>query len=170
MKCLPAAKVPQAAGSVLHDWHAETVALRAFNHYLLQECLRLAHHPGDQSILIRRKELLEISEDQGLQPFTIHENLKFHMYCSEAPCGDASMELVIEAQDDPTPWPSASASAPVAVLEILKGRGYFSELGIVRRKPGRSLERNPGDPQLTLPQLVQIARGRCPNHVPTNLL
>ncbi len=55
------------------------------------------------------------------------------MYCSEAPCGDASMELVMEAQEDATPWPIASHDdgSPTQLL----GRGSFSQLGIVRRKP-----------------------------------
>ena len=55
------------------------------------------------------------------------------MYCSEAPCGDASMELIMAAQEDPTPW-----AVPQAVdgnSDALTGRGYFSELGVVRRKP-----------------------------------
>ena len=52
------------------------------------------------------------------------------------------MELVMAAQDDPTPWdlekvytgvPSKPADA--TSLQTLHGRGYFSELGVVRRKP-----------------------------------
>lgn len=56
--------------------------------------------------------------------------------------GDASMELVMAAQDDPTPWlldefsskdlGDTGHDAPVGILH---GRGFFSELGIVRRKP-----------------------------------
>ncbi len=56
------------------------------------------------------------------------------MYCSEAPCGDASMELVMEAQEDATPW---AVSVPdEGIASGLLGRGSFSQLGIVRRKPG----------------------------------
>jgi tRNA-specific adenosine deaminase 1 len=60
------------------------------------------------------------------------------------------MELTMAAQDDATPWdflPPASGTSnlfpssglPLQSLEkpVLHGRGYFSELGIVRRKPSR---------------------------------
>ncbi len=140
MKCLPEAKVSRAAGSVLHDWHAETIAIRAFNHFLLQECLRLAQHASEDSALIRRRTRNEISETSGLQPFTLRENTKIYMYCSEAPCGDASMELIMDAQDDPTPWPVQFGSGG-SESQMLKGRANFSELGIVRRKPCMNLFR-----------------------------
>lgn len=137
MKCLPRAKVPQAAGCVLHDWHAEIIALRAFNRFLLEECLLLAQNPGqsEYSALIRLRDTSEISDNDGFQPFTIREDVKIYMYCSEAPCGDASMELVMQAQADPTPWPIDSLSSGNKPDMALKGRSHFSVLGTVRRKP-----------------------------------
>ena len=42
MKCLPVSKVPQANGNVLHDWHAEVLAIRGFNSWILEECAMLA--------------------------------------------------------------------------------------------------------------------------------
>jgi tRNA-specific adenosine deaminase 1 len=56
------------------------------------------------------------------------------MYGSEAPCGDASMELIMAALEDATPWELSAASNRETTL---KGRGSFAELGIVRRKPSR---------------------------------
>lgn len=137
MKCLPRAKIPRAAGCVLHDWHAETIAMRAFNRFLLEECLSLAQNTGESesSALIRLRDSFEISETSGFQPFTIREDVKIYMYCSEAPCGDASMELVMQAQDDPTPWPMEPLSLESKPIKELKGRSHFSVLGIVRRKP-----------------------------------
>lgn len=46
------------------------------------------------------------------------------------------MELTMSSQDDATPWtmPSPSFSS----TSFLRGRGYFSELGVVRTKPGRA--------------------------------
>ena len=141
MKCLPTSKVPEAKGFVLHDWHAEVIAIRAFNRFLLDECLSLAENPSRSSSVLRRKETHETSKAQGPQTFTVRENLKIHMYCSEAPCGDASMELVMDAQEDATPWPLA---APLAVVnsstQSMPGRGHFSRLGIVRRKPCTRLQ------------------------------
>ena len=141
MKCLPASKVPQAKGSVLHDWHAEVLAIRCLNHFLLQECRALVSSGGSYSTFLRRRREDEVTASCGLQPFTINENVRFHMYCSEAPCGDASMELVMRAQKDATPWPAPSALSPGTEPQVglLKGRGYFSELGVVRRKPGSCL-------------------------------
>jgi tRNA-specific adenosine deaminase 1 len=45
------------------------------------------------------------------------------------------------AQDDPTPWdvPSSTSSEATSISKpsLLHGRGYFSSLGVVRRKPSR---------------------------------
>ncbi|KAF4912428.1 tRNA-specific adenosine deaminase 1 [Colletotrichum viniferum] len=132
MKCLPAAKLPQAKGNALHDWHAEVLAIRAFNRHLLDECRRLL---SGESSLVRRREHHEISPDAP-QPFAIRDGVALHMYCSEAPCGDASMELTMAAQEDASPW-DMPAAAPSEDAGTLPGRAYFSRLGIVRRKPAR---------------------------------
>ncbi|KAI9883674.1 MAG: hypothetical protein M1823_004556 [Watsoniomyces obsoletus] len=50
------------------------------------------------------------------------------------------------AQDDPTPWPldseelssTISTAAEPSDIKTLHGRGYFSQLGVVRRKPCRA--------------------------------
>lgn len=142
MKCLPANKLPLAKGNALHDWHAEVLAIRAFNRCLLDEC-----HSSTQdtaSDFVRRREPHELSADSP-QPFAIRDGIKLHMYCSEAPCGDASMELTMAAQEDASPWevpptPEPAAAAPAATtagVKSLPGRAYFSQLGVVRRKPAR---------------------------------
>ncbi|KAL8773025.1 MAG: hypothetical protein Q9209_002045 [Squamulea sp. 1 TL-2023] len=139
MKCLPVNQVAKAQGSILHDWHAEVVAIRAFNHFLLHECLELATYPTKLSSIIRRRDIDEISESDGLQPFSIHDDVHLHMYSSEAPCGDASMELLMEAQVDATPWPIDQLHPATEKLPgLLRGRESFAELGIVRRKPARA--------------------------------
>ncbi|KAI0019071.1 adenosine deaminase/editase [Xylariomycetidae sp. FL0641] len=142
MKCLPASKLPKAQGNVLHDWHAEVLAIRAFNRFVLDECKLLAQDPGFSSDFLRRRTDAEVlsGKEAGAawngQPFAWREDVSLHMYCSEAPCGDASMELTMAAQEDATPWAlpgdTSSPSHP-----SLPGRGYFQSLGIVRRKPGR---------------------------------
>ncbi|KAI9837969.1 MAG: hypothetical protein M1819_006123 [Sarea resinae] len=145
MKCLPASKVIQANGTVLHDTHAEIVAIRSFNYFLINECQDLLRSGLRSSTFIRRRDAAEIS-DEHFQPFAVKDDTRIHMYSSEAPCGDASMELVMERQEDATPWavsgPSPRATSSEAenspeVPSSLHGRGYFSELGIVRRKPSR---------------------------------
>lgn len=139
MKCLPATKVPSAAGVVLHDWHAEILALRAFNRFLTDECAALVSSSSHVSAFVKRRDSSEISR-AAPQPFAIKSDVEIHMYCSEAPCGDASMELTMDAQEDPTPW--ATSTSPTDGHAVLRGRGYFSELGVVRRKPGTCDERH----------------------------
>ncbi|KAL2043235.1 hypothetical protein N7G274_004295 [Stereocaulon virgatum] len=137
MKCLPASLSSiSSTGGILHDWHAEVLAIRSFNHFLLDEALSIARDHSFQSSILRQRVSDELSsQEAGRQPYTIREGLKILMYCSEAPCGDASMELVMEAQKDDTPWP-VNLSGKNAQQGLL-GRGSFSQLGIVRRKPSR---------------------------------
>ncbi|KAI9054486.1 hypothetical protein LZ554_001644 [Drepanopeziza brunnea f. sp. 'monogermtubi'] len=140
MKCLPQKNVSQAQGVVLHDWHAEVLAIRSFNRFLLEECYALASAEKRASEYVRVRSQDEKSE-MSFQPFALNDGINLHMYCSEAPCGDASMELTMAAQEDSTPWelPSTTASdnSPMTEPTVLHGRGYFSALGSVRRKPSR---------------------------------
>lgn len=85
MKCLPSNKIPEANGTVLHDWHAEVVALRSINRFLLEECRKIALSKDQSSKYIRRRKADEITPS-NFQPFTIKEDVILHMYCSEAPC------------------------------------------------------------------------------------
>lgn len=139
MKCLPHNKLPQAGGNVLHDWHAEVVAIRTFNRFLLDECERISNTSSD-SAFVHRRPIKERSEQQP-QPFAIREDVRIHMYCSEAPCGDASMELTMDAQEDATPWTSAPPTISSELgpdnVGALRGRSNFSLLGAVRCKPSR---------------------------------
>ncbi|UPX12810.1 tRNA(Ala)(adenine(37)) deaminase [Ascochyta rabiei] len=168
MKCLPHNKLSAANGNILHDWHAEVVAVRTFNRFLLDECLLISTPPFAHSSFIRQRSTSERSEHEP-QPFTIRENVQIHMYCSEAPCGDASMELTMDAQEDATPWTSApptiSAASdgngvPAEGAGALRGRSNFSLLGAVRCKPSRpdappTLSKSCTD-KLTMKQAVSL--------------
>ena len=135
MKCLPANQIALLdGGTVLHDWHAEILAIRAFNHFLLQEAYLLASTSTYISCILRRRESGDPTAPIPCsQRYSLHEDLKIVMYSSEAPCGDASMELVMETQDDATPWPVVPPNENGK--QTLLGRGSFSQLGVVRRKP-----------------------------------
>ncbi|KAF7176834.1 hypothetical protein CNMCM7691_003994 [Aspergillus felis] len=158
-KCLPASQVSKSRGLVLHDWHAEVLALRSFNYWLLSEChslLAQEQHarsssststPGAASSpFIRRRQLTETPSaaqsepNPAWPPFELQPDIKIYMYCTCAPCGDASMELCMATQDDPRPWEVAPGPERTELPgpELLDGRGYFSRLGIVRRKPARA--------------------------------
>lgn len=145
MKCLPMSKLQSAKGRVLHDWHAEVLVIRAFNHFVLQECKAIIID-GKESRYLRRSISSSDATTEapgGKHPFCWKEDVTLHMYCSEAPCGDASMELTMSAQQDASPWESPlpphlmpeKASTPELAL---LGRACFDQLGVVRRKPARA--------------------------------
>jgi tRNA-specific adenosine deaminase 1 len=189
MKCLSKEKVPLAKGNVLHDCHAEVLAIRAFNRWLVEECKSLVLDPSRtdeeeeekqgvnsgerRSPWVRwRRRRLQQDDDVDREddadsrllqpPFELHDDVRIHMYCSEAPCGDASMEVLARGMaDGGTPWemddpstvkkhdddegdqmekhPSASDSSSFTTnANLLHGRAFFSLVGIVRRKPGRA--------------------------------
>jgi tRNA-specific adenosine deaminase 1 len=85
MKCLPKDKVPKARGIVIHDWHAEILAIRSLNRFLLEECLDLALSRQNSSEYIRFRSDEERTETH-FQPFALKDDINLHMYCSEAPC------------------------------------------------------------------------------------
>lgn len=85
MKCLPQSKIPRAQGVVLHDWHAEILAIRSFNRFLLEECYALALSEKQSSEYVRLRSSEERTEED-FQPFALKDDIDLHMYCSEAPC------------------------------------------------------------------------------------
>ncbi|PGH17357.1 hypothetical protein AJ79_01241 [Helicocarpus griseus UAMH5409] len=205
-KCLSSSQIPQCQGVVLHDSHAEILAIRAFNHWLLGECKLMLHSglnpfidghgqvraddcidrnssaehaPAHKGIEIKepsrfltwryhtqrdRKALCTTLKTSDINlpsktklpwpPFELRKDVRIYMYGTCAPCGDASMELCMASQDDPTPWvipPINSNSDPNPDIEApdtdvpqesgptpLSGRAHFSILGAVRRKPSRA--------------------------------
>ena len=133
MRCLPSHQLKFTKGRCLHDWHAETVAIRAFNLYLLEECMNLASNQQHGSEYVERTRQ-EPFLGQMRPAFSIMDDVSIHMYCSEAPCGDASMELIMSTQEDAIPWFSSGRDS----TGPLYGRGHFDKLGVVRRKPSRA--------------------------------
>ncbi|PGH08347.1 hypothetical protein GX51_01173 [Blastomyces parvus] len=208
-KCLSLSQINQCRGMVLHDSHAEILVIRAFNHWLLEECKLLLEQRIDSSNREFESNGIEANEannnhEAGTQPapeklptsaflnwrhqpetgpklashtlsgvsdttqpakpklswppFEFRKDLKIYMYGTCAPCGDASMELCMASQEDPTPWAtppliannnpensSANSSqhnqannTPHTTTSLLNGRAHFSILGAVRRKPSRA--------------------------------
>lgn len=125
--------------------------MRAFNHFLLQECKGILTSAVNSSYL-RLRTITDanlIAPGRTPPPFVWRDDVTLHMYCSEAPCGDVSMELTIAAQDDASPWEAPlsrqmmkkmglSNPSPGSTPDLLLlGRACFSHLGVVRRKPAR---------------------------------
>ncbi|EPY52629.1 tRNA specific adenosine deaminase [Schizosaccharomyces cryophilus OY26] len=124
VKCTPISKIePNQFGSVLHDCHAEVLALRCFNRLLLEHCRSYNDEPSKAWLLEKRNE----------KKFCLKPNLKLHLYVSECPCGDASMELLANSLENSEPWNMASLAD-----QPMRGRTDFGQLGIVRTKPGRA--------------------------------
>lgn len=85
MKCLPQSQIAAAQGITLHDWHAEILALRTFNRFLLEEAHLLATSRARSSEFLRVREPEERTKSH-FQPFALNDGIDLHMYCSEAPC------------------------------------------------------------------------------------
>ena len=85
MKCLPQDKISKAQGIVLHDWHAEVLAIRSFNRFLLEEChaLLLSRKKSSEYLRVRAEDE---KTELHFQPFAWNSEISLHMYCSEAPC------------------------------------------------------------------------------------
>ena len=139
-KCLPVSVLAKCNGMVLHDSHAEVLALRALNRFLLNEILAFFQNRDEQYVspfvCLRDFEASPGQEKLCLdQPFELRNNVSIWMFSTEAPCGDASMEvLTAERERDLEPWDEDGDGYG---NDVLQGRGYFSALGIVRRKPSR---------------------------------
>ena len=83
MKCLPTTKIPQADGVGIHDWHAEVLAIRTFNRFLLEQCRRLTTGLPSEYLRWRRDD--ERNAGDGAwhdQPFAWNGEVSLHMYLS----------------------------------------------------------------------------------------
>jgi tRNA-specific adenosine deaminase 1 len=101
-----------------------------------------------ESAFIKRSPCSSTSNDNSLEeraiaPFYLCSSLSIHLFSSEPPCGDASMELLMAklGPEASQPWTvqhssqaGGDASSPSTILQ---GRTFFSSLGIMRRKPSR---------------------------------
>ncbi len=134
-KCLSASMLPRCKGLVLHDCHAEVLALRGFNYWLLAEVQQILRSPSYQSPYLDMDVDGKASDSPQEPPFKVKDDISIHFLTTEAPCGDASMELLMDsfASDAATPWAVDDSTST-----ILQGRGHFSLLGYVRRKPARA--------------------------------
>lgn len=155
VKATPDTDLHRSKGKILHDCHAEILALRSFNTILLQEMIQIKQ--GNSSDLLLSLPTVEASGDYRPK-YRFNKKWKLALYVSKLPCGDASMDsleefdiqtnssqnnkipkvdkelndkLVNMTDDDPIQYISPK------VKHILRGRFNFSKKGYVRTKPGR---------------------------------
>ncbi|KAI9096879.1 adenosine deaminase/editase [Phlyctochytrium arcticum] len=141
LKCLSTSQLA-FDGSALNDSHAEVICRRGFVRYILRQVEQA--EDGQSSILER-------TSDQNGAPYTLRHGTRFHLYISQAPCGDATMEAVLQAQTPDEMEQNerkkrehlkrkrvASENDIVDTSPPLRrGRSDIHVIGVLRTKPGR---------------------------------
>ncbi|XP_037672396.1 tRNA-specific adenosine deaminase 1 isoform X2 [Choloepus didactylus] len=89
-KCIGQSKM-RKSGDILNDSHAEVIARRSFQRYLLHQ-LQLAVSPKEDSIFVPGTQ-------RGL--WKLKPDLFFVFFSSHTPCGDASIIPMLEFEDQP---------------------------------------------------------------------
>lgn len=135
VKALPNRFREFSEGAMVHDLHAEILAIRLFNWFLLDECSKLVDRDiAHVSKIIERNECSE---------FKLKDGIKLALLVTEPPCGDASISYLTDTLDDKEPWKEDIANSRKrqklnSDVAVVRGRTNFDKKGIVRTKPGRS--------------------------------
>ncbi|KAI5955961.1 hypothetical protein KGF57_003446 [Candida theae] len=116
VKVLPDKVRSYSNGKVVHDMHAEILALRLFNYFLLEEASNLP------SAWVERYH----------NQVRFRKDAKLALFVSEPPCGDVSMNYLSSLLESNDSWTSSSTEG------FYRGRNHFDQLGVVRTKPGRT--------------------------------
>ncbi|CAG8444980.1 4655_t:CDS:10 [Scutellospora calospora] len=80
LKCLPQSKLCKT-GNLIHDSHAEILTRRGFLKFIIDEMKSVLNSESTYFCL----------NNTNYPPFKLKDNITFHMYISQAPCGDASV-------------------------------------------------------------------------------
>ncbi|KAI0347503.1 adenosine deaminase/editase [Trametopsis cervina] len=128
-KCLPATKLVPG-GDAVHDCHAEVLARRGAERFLLEEVCRV-RETGDASAWLAE-------EDDG--QFAMREGVNVYLYISTPPCGDASMRFLAASQDAAMASLKDSSAPDPSLLSspVARGRDGYALYGVLRTKPGRA--------------------------------
>nr|XP_004659551.2 tRNA-specific adenosine deaminase 1 isoform X2 [Jaculus jaculus] len=120
-KCIGQSKM-RKSGDVLNDSHAETIARRSFQRYLLSQ-LHAAVSLKDDSIFV-----------PGIQSglWRLRPDLSFVFFSSHTPCGDASIIPMLELEEQPCcpvsrHWVNSSSAEGSANLEAPENRRNCGE-------------------------------------------
>lgn len=125
---------------IIHDSHAEILALRAFNRWLVDECkVVLGCGLPDRNHDVNGDDGGAKTGDTGYSspspspflhyrwrpnhhlncpPFVLNPSVNIYMYATCAPCGDASMQFTMSEQADPTPWICDPAPAELDTITL----------------------------------------------------
>ncbi|XP_014275023.1 tRNA-specific adenosine deaminase 1 [Halyomorpha halys] len=136
-------------GTILNDSHAEVLARRAFLRFIYEEMKEVKN--GGHSEVFKWKS----------PKFDLRKNLKFHLYTSQVPCGDASI-IPMEEVEELLPLSKRqkidvyrTGAKPLCFgskQDSKKSGADYHVRGAVRTKPGR------GNPTVSLSCSDKIAR------------
>ncbi|AAS53638.1 AFR267Wp [Eremothecium gossypii ATCC 10895] len=137
VKALPDKELERSHGRMVHDSHAEILALRGFNAVLLQQAKLVTDGRSAECDLVEQAK----TQDR----FRLASRWQAALYISKAPCGDCSMDMADDDADEMT----FSPDDPIQYVAehnytMLRGRFNYSRKGVARTKPGRA------DSQITL--------------------
>jgi tRNA-specific adenosine deaminase 1 len=119
VKAMPDEIRKYSLGKIVHDMHAEILALRLFNLFLLEECYKLEQG---------NSKFVEKFGDK----FKLRDEIRLVLYISEPPCGDASLAYSAKGEEGWNEEPEKKRQ------KVLRGRSFYGRVGAVRTKPGRS--------------------------------
>lgn len=135
VKALPNTFREFSEGAMVHDLHAEILAIRLFNWFLLDECSKLV----DKDV----EHVSKIIERNKCSQFKLKDGIKLALLVTEPPCGDASISYLTDNLDNKEPWKEDVTNPRKrqkldSDVAMIRGRTNFDKKGIVRTKPGRS--------------------------------
>ncbi|CAG8606159.1 5222_t:CDS:2 [Dentiscutata heterogama] len=143
LKCLPQSKLSKT-GDLIHDSHAETFII------------------NEMKLLLNSESIYLCLNDTNYPPFRLRNNITFHMYISQSPCGDASTTSIAlnqSPEDAELYINSYNINIDSQNYDIMKrnqtsecndkievskmkdgfrrGRVDYGSFGVLRTKPGR---------------------------------
>lgn len=139
VKAVPDLELFRSKGKMVHDSHAEILAIRGFNVFLLNEMIQLKNGKSSRYLL----EIVKNSNKGDIWKYKWNSQWSLALFISRLPCGDASMDtmeltcitederLINISDDDPYQYVMPSKQ------QTLRGRFNFKKKGYVRTKPGR---------------------------------
>lgn len=126
-RCIPAScRCPE--GSTVHDGHAEVLARRVCNRWLLEEMENCMN--GEKSLVLMK---------DGDMPFCLREGVSFELMISSLPCGDASIVEQEGRKRDRTGAKIVPQDGSARLPEAgdVESHNCAQARGVVRRKPGK---------------------------------
>ncbi|SCU95551.1 LADA_0G16204g1_1 [Lachancea dasiensis] len=129
VKATPNLELGRSDGKILHDCHAEILAVRGFNTVLMRQAIMLQdgrHSEADCDLI-----------EKSTEGLAVKGSWSFALYVSRAPCGDASMDLLKSDDSASFTEDDHCQYADPNVKTVLRGRFNYKKRGFVRTKPGR---------------------------------